>query len=67
VADVGAVKGINDDGGIAGVLVDAAAAPVGIRSEIADVNEGVTFRTDVAGGVDPCADANAECATGFGR
>jgi hypothetical protein len=51
--NVGAVKCVDDDGGIAKAVVNAPAPEVGIGSKVAKINEGVTFRADIAGGVDP--------------
>jgi hypothetical protein len=52
-ANVGAVKCVDDDGGITKAVVNASAPKIRIRAEVAEVNEGVTFRTDIAGGIYP--------------
>jgi hypothetical protein len=53
VADVRAIEGVYDDARVAIPVVNATAAPVGIRSEVSDVDEGVTVGSDVAAGIDP--------------
>src|SRR5437879_5757694 len=67
IIDICAVKGIDDDGDVARALIDAAAAEVGIGTEIANINEGVVIGPDIAGAIDPRTDADAEFATGLGR
>jgi hypothetical protein len=53
VADVGAIKRINNDGGVTSAIINATTSKIRVRPEIPDVNEGVTFRSDVAGCIDP--------------
>jgi hypothetical protein len=65
VGDVGAIEGVDNDRGVARPFVNAAAARIRIGTEIADVNEGITLRPDIAGLIDPGADADAEVAAGF--
>ena len=65
VANVGDVDCIDEDRCVATSVVDAVAAPVRIRPEIADIDERVIVGSDVAGGIHPRADAHVDVTTRF--
>jgi hypothetical protein len=67
VPDVGAIKGIDDERGIASAIVEATAPRIGVRTKIPNVNESISFGADIAGLVDPAADANSPFTASFRR
>jgi hypothetical protein len=67
IINVGAVNGLADDGNVARVFVNAAAAEVRIGAKIADINERVAVGADVASMVDPGANADVDLTSRFRR